>query len=99
VKCIRPMCLCPSFGKGARIAVVLAGLLKGEMLLVSNAHGTVGPSYRGHMDYTSQSSLVTGKLPFVLYLLIDRSSRNFSKLIRVIRYGNFLVCKFLRAMN
>lgn len=42
MKCSRPIYLCPNFGKGARIAVVLAGLLREEILLVSCAHGTVG---------------------------------------------------------
>lgn len=44
MKCIRPMYLCSDFGKGARIVVVLASLLRVDILLVSDAHGTVGPS-------------------------------------------------------
>lgn len=68
--------LCPNFGKGARIPVILAGLRE-EMLLVSCAHDTVGSNYSGHEDYTSQGSLIAGELPFGLNLFSDGSSRKF----------------------
>lgn len=74
---------CPNFGKGARIPVTLAGLRE-EMLLVSCAYGTARSSYSGHEDYTNQGSLITEEFPFGLNLFSNRSSRNFSELLKEI---------------